>query len=232
MGATSSIAQALCHELARRSHALALIGRDESELVLLAGDLAIRYQTTCRIILLNILDEGFSADRLIETIGQFDGMVIAIGDLPQDVLAPQSIAYNIYVNYTAPALIATSAAAYLAQKGTGNITIISSVAGDRGRQSNYPYGAAKAALTAFASGLRNRYARQGVQVLTVKPGFIDTPMTWDMNSPLIVSRQYAARAIAHAMYKKKDSIYVPFYWRFIMAVICLIPERIFKRLSL
>lgn len=209
------------------------MGRDETELGLLASDIAVREGTKCEITVMDVLDEGFAPDKLIEEIGSFDDMVITLGDLPQeDMFLPHGVAYCVHVNYTAPAIIATSAAAALAKKGSGSITIISSVAGDRGRQSNYPYGAAKAALTTFASGLRNRYARKNVHIMTVKPGFVDTPMTWSIDSPLIASRETAARAIAKGMEKQKDSIYVPFFWRIIMLIICTIPERIFKKLSL
>ena len=212
---------------------MVLIGRDEYELGLLSCDIAVRYNLLCRTVVLDVLDENFAPDTLLERIGNFDEMIIVLGDLPhEDLFLPHGVAYSVHVNYTAPAIIATSAAAYLAKKGAGSITIVSSVAGDRGRQSNYPYGAAKAALNTFAAGLRNRYAKQGVHIMTVKPGFIDTPMTWDLSSPLIAGRHYAARIIARAMKKKKDCIYVPFYWRMIMTIICLIPERIFKRLSL
>lgn len=227
------MAQPLCHRLAIKGCRLVLIGRDEAELKLLASDIRIRHGIESRIVVLDVLDEKFAPDTLIEQVGNFDDMVIALGDLPQeDLFLPHGVAYCVHVNYTAPAIIATSAATHLAKKGKGSITIISSVAGDRGRQSNYPYGAAKAALTEFASGLRNRYAKQGVHVMTVKPGFVDTPMTWNLSSPLVADRNLAARIIANGMEKKKDSIYVPFFWRFIMLLICLIPERIFKKLSL
>ena len=110
--------------------------------------------------------------------------------------------------------------------------LISSIAGDRGRQSNYAYGSAKAALNAFASGLRNRFFKQGVHVVTVKPGFLDTPMTWGMQSPLIASREIAAEYIIYAMKVRKNIVYVPFFWRYIMLIIIHIPEAIFKRLKL
>lgn len=233
VGATSSMAQPLCHILASKGARLILVGRDENELNLLASDIHVRHGSVSRIVILDVLDESFAPDTLIEQLGNFDDMVIAVGDLPQeDLFLPHGVAYCVHVNYTAPAIIATSAAAFLAKKGHGSITVISSVAGDRGRQSNYPYGAAKAALSEFTSGLRNRYAKHGVHIMTVKPGFIDTPMTWALGSPLIADRNYAARVMAHAIEKKKDSIYVPFFWRYIMLIICLIPERIFKKLSL
>ncbi len=233
VGATSSLAQALCRTLAARGHTLVLAGRDEGELDLLASDIQVRYGITCRIVVVDVLDHGFAPDAFLNDAGDFDDIIITLGDMAQeDMYSPNAIAYAIHVNYTAVAVIASLAAEKLARKHSGSVVIISSVAGDRGRQSNYPYGAAKAAVTAFASGLRNRYCKQGVHVMTVKPGFIDTPMTWGMQSPLIASREYVARKIANAMGKKKDMIYVPFFWQFIMLIICHIPERIFKKLSL
>ena len=111
--------------------------------------------------------------------------------------------------------------------------VISSVAGDRGRQSNYVYGSAKAAVTTFLQGLRNRLHPAGVQVLTVKPGFVDTPMTSAFpKGPLWASPEQIARGIHRAIQKRKDVVYLPGFWRLIMRVIREIPEAVFKRLSL
>jgi short-subunit dehydrogenase len=148
-----------------------------------------------------------------------------------------NIHQTTWLNYTVPAQLATAAAVRLSEQKSGrayagSITLISSVAGDRGRQSNYAYGSAKAALNTFASGLRNRFFKQGVHVMTVKPGFIDTPMTWGMKSPLIASRESVAESIVEAMKNRSNVVYVPFFWRYIMLIIIHIPEMIFKRLSL
>lgn len=226
VGATSSLAQALCRELARRGHALILAGRDVAELELLAADLSVRHGTECRVLTADMVANGFSAADFVASAGEFAQAVIAVGDMGG------GIAGIARVNYIVPAEIAAACAEALGIKKHGIIAIIGSVAGDRGRQSNYVYGSAKAALATFASGLRNRYAAFGVHVLTVKPGFVDTPMTWGMKSPLIAGREYVARKIADAMEKRKDVIYVPWFWRWIMLVIRSIPERVFKRLSL
>jgi decaprenylphospho-beta-D-erythro-pentofuranosid-2-ulose 2-reductase len=234
VGATSSLAQAMCRELARKGYGLVLAGRDEYELEVLANDLMARSSIACRGVIIDISEAGFSASRFVEQAGEFSHAVIALGDMGADNRDdPQNIAHIMHANYIAPAQIASAIAAMLdAQKKTGAIAIISSVAGDRGRQSNYLYGSAKAALSTFASGLRNRYAKTGVHVMTVKPGFIDTPMTWGMQSPLIASREYVAQKIISAFEKKRDVIYVPWFWWGIMTIICHIPEKIFKRLSL
>jgi decaprenylphospho-beta-D-erythro-pentofuranosid-2-ulose 2-reductase len=233
VGATSSLAQAMCRELAAKGYALILAGRDELELEMLAGDLAVRHGGHCTTVSVDLQSASFSPPDFMNEAGDFDHIVIATGDMGgTDLSSLYNIAHTMRINYTLPAMLASLAADRMAGKKTGTIVIVSSIAGDRGRQSNYAYGSAKAALTAFTSGLRNRFAKSGVHVMTVKPGFIDTPMTWDMKSPLIASREYVAGQIIKAMEKKKDCIYVPFFWRYIMLIIMHIPEAIFTRLSL
>ncbi|HXC65533.1 MAG TPA: SDR family NAD(P)-dependent oxidoreductase, partial [bacterium] len=118
-------------------------------------------------------------------------------------------------------------------QGRGCLAVISSVAGDRGRQSNYVYGTAKATVTAFLSGLRNRLFRSGVQVLTIKPGMVDTPMTAALKKgPLFASADTVAAGIVRAVDKRRDVVYVPGYWRLVMGVIKALPEGVFKRLKL
>jgi NAD(P)-dependent dehydrogenase (short-subunit alcohol dehydrogenase family) len=137
-------------------------------------------------------------------------------------------------NYNGPALILNEVARRMEARGSGVIVGVSSVAGDRGRASNYVYGSAKAGLTAFLSGLRNRLARKGVRVLTVKPGFVNTRMTAGMKLPKLLTAEPAnvAAAVIRAQHNRRDVIYVRPVWRLIMAVIRIIPETIFKRLSL
>jgi decaprenylphospho-beta-D-erythro-pentofuranosid-2-ulose 2-reductase len=233
VGATSSMAQAICRELAAREYQLVLAGRDETELELLAADVRTRSGASCRQLIADLSDPDFSAERLILEAGDFGHALIAVGDMGSS-LADDSdnLAYVTKLNYLAPASIAASAALKLSESGGGVVAIVGSVAGDRGRQSNYVYGSAKAALASFASGLRNRYAKLGVHVLTIKPGFVDTPMTWGMKSPLIASREYVARDIVQAMQKRRDILYTPWFWRFIMGIIMHIPERVFKKLKL
>jgi decaprenylphospho-beta-D-erythro-pentofuranosid-2-ulose 2-reductase len=254
IGATSSLGQALCRTLAVKGYRLALAGRDAGELELLAADLATRFGINCQVLIADFMDAHFSPTLLMEQAGDYDSVIIATGDMGNgDPFSLYNLAYAVHINYTLPAQLATLAARYLSEKkkiehpverrqrggrprrrpkGERSIVIISSIAGDRGRQSNYAYGSAKAALSAFASGLRNRFYKKGVRVMTVKPGFIDTPMTWGMTSPLIASREAVAKEIISAMERKKDVIYVPWFWRYIMLIICAIPERVFKRLSL
>ncbi len=229
-GAGSSLAQAVCRVLAARGYTLTLAGRDLTELELLAADLSVRSKTICHVLALDI-SPGFDASYFLAHAGDFSHVLIATGVLCEgDELS--SLDYITHVNYTAPAQLAALAAQKLETAGGGAVTIISSVAGDRGRSKRYAYAAAKSALSTFASGLRSTYCRRGVHVLTIKPGFIDTPMTWGMKSPLIASREYCAKRIVDAMEQQKDVAYVPFFWWWIMAVLCAIPERIFKKLRI
>ena len=124
-------------------------------------------------------------------------------------------------------------AALMAAEGQGFIVGISSVAGDRGRQSNYYYGSAKAGLTAYLSGLRNRLSSQGVHVMTVKPGFVDTAMTYGLKGMfLVASPEDIGRAIVRAVEKRRNTVYLPWFWRYIMLIIQHLPEFLFKRLKL
>lgn len=232
VGATSSLAQALCRALAARGYALVLAGRDRAELEVLAADLQVRYRTEPTILMADFLNADFDARAVLEEAGEITHLVLASGDMGTgDIADAADIAYSTHINYTVPAQIAALAAAQFAEKGGGHITVIASVAGDRGRARIAAYGSAKAALSTFASALRQAYAGRGVQVLTVKPGFTDTPMTWGMKSPLMTSRETVAGVIMRAMEKRKDVVYAPWFWRAVMLVITHIPEKLFKRLS-
>jgi decaprenylphospho-beta-D-erythro-pentofuranosid-2-ulose 2-reductase len=233
VGATSSLAQPLCRMLSARGYTLVLAARDKIELETLAADLRARYGAQCSALIADFLSAEFTSQKLLEDAGEITHLILIIGDMGTGMIADlRDIAFTTHVNYTVPAQIAAGAAASMVQRGGGHIVIISSVAGDRGRGRIGAYSAAKAALTTFAAALRNAYAKKGVHVLTVKPGFTDTPMTWGIKSPLMASREEVARKILIAMHKKKNVVYIPWFWRYIMLVITHIPECIFKRMSL
>jgi decaprenylphospho-beta-D-erythro-pentofuranosid-2-ulose 2-reductase len=121
---------------------------------------------------------------------------------------------------------------YFEASHQGTLAVISSVAGDRGRKSNYVYGASKGALTIFVDGVRNRIDRAGVHVLTIKPGFVATPMTAHLpQGPLFSPPSKVASGIFRAIEKRKDVVYVPGFWAIIMLIIRMIPRRIFKKLN-
>jgi short-subunit dehydrogenase len=179
-------------------------------------------------------DELF--EKAIETLGGIDQLLIAHGTLPDPKLCesdPEYALKHYSINCTSVISMLTVAANIFEEKGKGTIAVISSVAGDRGRQSNYLYGSAKGALSTFLQGLRNRMAKHSVSVVTIKPGQVDTPMTAHMpKNPLFAKPKDIGIGIYKAMQSGKDVVYLPGYWRLIMCVIRSIPESIFKKLSL
>jgi NAD(P)-dependent dehydrogenase (short-subunit alcohol dehydrogenase family) len=239
LGATSAIARGTAAALARRGYPLYLGGRDESELVRIAADLNIRYQAEVRYGAVDASD--YATHRLflegvVETMGGLEGVVWTIGYLGDAMVARtqfQEAERVIVVNFTSAVSLLSECANYLEGKGSGFIIGLSSVAGDRGRQSNYHYGAAKGGLNLFLQGLRNRLFPAGVRVLTVKPGFVDTAMTFGLPGLFLVAspRKVGERIVA-ALERPRDVIYVPGFWRYIMFVIRAIPESLFKRLKL
>lgn len=242
LGATSGIARPLCRILAERGCRLLLAGRNVDELQKMAADLATRYKATAHVEPFDALDFDSHAEFLNRTIARFDGeisgVVLCYGYLPEQPATQTDFAearQTIDVNFTSAVSILNLIANHLESKQQGYIAAISSVAGDRGRQSNYTYGASKAALSAYLQGLRNRLHASGVSVLTIKPGFVDTPMTAgriNPNSPLVAAAETVARDIDRALKRNKDVLYTPRIWRCIMCVVRSIPEWLFKRLKL
>jgi short-subunit dehydrogenase len=237
LGGTSTIARAIAAELAARRFDLALAGRDPAELNAVAADLRHRHGVTTTVHVADALD----TDRLVAALApcltaDLRGVVLAIGYLGDQRLAETDAAEARRIfdtNLTSCVIALNLVAAHLERTGGGFVCALSSVAGERGRQSNYVYGAAKAGLTAYLSGLRNRLAPAGVRVLTVKAGIVDTRMSAGMpGGALAASPTTVARAVVRAILGGRDVIYVPWFWRFIMLVIRMIPEPIFKRLKL
>jgi hypothetical protein len=169
----------------------------------------------------------------METI---DILLIAYGTLPDQAECIANIELTqaeINLNYLSVVSILTGISQLMLKQGSGTIAVISSVAGDRGRKSNYIYGSAKGGLTIFLQGLRNALSEKGVHVLTIKPGFVDTPMTADFKKGLLwVKPEKVANDIVKAVNAKKDVMYSPWFWRWIMLIIKMIPERIFKKMNL
>lgn len=239
IGATSGIAQALADQLAQSGATLFLAARSEPRLQLIARDLELRHNATVHTATLDFDDFSLYApfiDTAIQQLGGLDLAIICHGALPDQQacqLDPLLAEASLRVNYLSPVAFLTHLALRFEQRSSGCIVAISSVAGDRGRASNYIYGAAKAALTAYLAGLRNRLQPAGVRVITVKPGFVDTPMIAHFKpSPLTASPQAVARDILRAAARGNGNLYTPWFWRWIMLVIRLIPERLFIRLKL
>lgn len=248
VGPTSGIGRALGHRLAqdakRRGYAcnLILAGREGDEIEKTAADLRLRYD--CGAVYKHFDATDFDAhSRFFEECtkqfeGGLTGVLLTHGYMAEQADAQRDFAVTrrtIDVNYTSAVSVCELAAAYFEPLKRGFICAVSSVAGDRGRQSNYTYGSAKAALTAYLQGLRNRLFRSGVAVVTVKPGFVDTGMTWGLlkpGSPLVAQPEKVAADITKAIRRRKNAIYTPGFWRMIMFIIRNVPEPVFKRLKL
>lgn len=239
LGATSSIARALAHALARQGAALHLVGRDLAEVERVGRDLAIRYQVPISwsgFEAQNYSSHGDVLEKAIAHLPHLDGVFVSLGELGEQTQAEQDFSHAqriIESNYTGVVSVLTPIANYLEQQKQGFIVGISSVAGDRGRQSNYVYGSAKGALSLFLQGLRSRLSKSGVHVMTVKPGFVDTKMTFGKAGMfLVASPDYVADQILSALNREKNIAYVPWFWFWIMTIIRSIPESLFKRLKL
>jgi short-subunit dehydrogenase len=239
LGATSAIARATAAVLAQRGYRLYLAGRDVESLRRDAADLTIRYGVAVHFGTFDAAAHDSHAaflQRVTEEMGELEGVLLAFGYLGNQQKAQadfQEVRAIINRNFVDAVSILNLCADQLEQRGRGFIAGIASVAGDRGRQSNYTYGAAKGAFALYLQGLRNRLFPAGVRVLTIKPGFVDTAMTWGMPGLfLVASPAYVGVRIVTAIERGRDVIYVPWFWRWIMLIIRSIPERLFKRLKL
>ena len=242
-GATSAIAQATIRKLIDQYSGeleIAIVGRTPQKIESVRSDIVARgaqciYSTTAD---LSNMDDALALTKsILEELGSFDLVFVAHGFLPnQEQITSNEILQmeNFRVNALSYILIMSAVSRDMTSHGTGTIVLLSSVAGERGRASNYAYGSAKGAVTLFAQGLRNSLHGSGVRVLTVKPGLVDTPMTseFENKGPLWSTPEKVADCICSALDKGKDTVYAPWYWRYVMLIIRLIPESIFKRLSL
>lgn len=239
IGATSGIAQAICRQLAQRHCRLFLVARDTEKLTSVAGDLKVRGGDIAGVYETDLADTGTHAEMLASAwrqLGTVDAAIIAhgiLGDQKEAERQWSEAAAILNVNFTSVASLVTHLANDFEKQGFGQIVAIGSVAGDRGRKTNYVYGSAKAAVETLAEGVRHRLAGKAIGVLLVKPGFVDTPMTANLpRSPLTASPDYVAGKIVDAMDNSKSTIYVPSFWYLIMWIIRMLPERIFNRLSI
>lgn len=239
VGATSGIARAMATQAAREGARLHLAARDVEALERIVRDLRVRFGATVTCSRFDALAYDTHAALLhaaATAMGRLDGVVAAFGALGEQDTSEQDFdaAHAVIgANYTGAVSLLTHAANHLEAQGHGFIIGVASVAGDRGRQSNYVYGSAKGAFALFLQGLRNRLAKKGVHVMTVKPGFVDTQMTFGMPGLfLVASPARVAADVWKALGKRRDVLYTPGFWRHIMRVIRAVPEPIFKKLSL
>lgn len=241
-GATSAIASACARRWVAKGCSLVLIARDATRLDVLAQDLDVRkapgqsIATVCAD-LADLSSHAHIVEQAFARLHGLDVILVAHGSLSPQAACEDSVDLTlreINLNALSPISIVTLAAKRFETAGAGVIAVIGSVAGDRGRQSNYVYGAAKGMLSIFLEGLRNRLSQKNITILTIKPGFVDTPMTAHVarKGRLWASADQIAAGIVAAVERKRDVAYLPGFWRPIMFVIRHIPEGLFKRLRL
>ena len=240
IGATSAIATACCRLWAEQGHEFFLVARDAEKLQQTAQDLEARGAKSVNSFTMDVLDtpqHALMLQQCISTHRQIDIALVAHGTLPDQTACEQDAELALQefsINGSSVISLLSLLAEQFTLQRCGSLAVISSVAGDRGRPSNYLYGSAKAAVSAFCEGLHARLFKIGVHVITIKPGFVDTPMTQGLTLPnaLVVPPEYVAKQIVSAINNKKAVLYTPRFWALIMLIIRSIPNFIFKRLNL
>ena len=239
-GATSAVAQALAKLHAAANDSLILVARNKKHLESIATDLKVRGASSVNIVTIDLADTE-KHPALLEQLQTLDSDIsryyFFYGVLPEQAECEQSWEQTLEIlntNFLSKASLLGLLANKIEEQTNRSLVVVSSVAGDRGRQSNYVYGTSKGALSIYLQGLRNRLQKANCTVTTIKPGFIDTPMTanFDKGGILWASPEKVANDIYRASKKNKDVVYSPWFWRYIMMIIKLIPEAIFKKLNL
>lgn len=237
LGAASDIGRAIAHGYAETGRPLILAARRSQRLKADAADITLRWGVAVRWVDFDVLETG-AHGRFLDDLGELPEIAVLVvgwlGDQPASQRDFHAARLVLETNLVGPASILDQVAQRMEARGSGTIVGIGSVAGDRGRASNYHYGAAKAGLAVLLSGLRNRLHRSGVGVITVKPGFVRTRMTQGMTLPTLLTAtpNEVARAVVTAQATGRSVIYVRPIWRLIMWTIRMIPEHIFKKTSL
>jgi short-subunit dehydrogenase len=239
LGATSGIAEATCRIWAQEGARLFLVARNAQKLAAVAADLRTRGASFVDTAVADLDDTEKHPELLAHAVNSLTGLDIAylahgiLGDQAKAEQDFNTAAQILYTNLLAPVSLLTWLANFCVQRHAGTLAVISSVAGDRGRKSNYLYGSSKAGLSAFLGGLRNRVDREGVTVLAIKPGPVKTSMTAGRKgSEKFADVDKVAQSVVRAIDKQQDVLYVPFQWQPIMFIIRHIPERVFKKLNL
>jgi decaprenylphospho-beta-D-erythro-pentofuranosid-2-ulose 2-reductase len=238
-GATSGIAVAVARQLAAKGASVVLVGRDAEAIAAAARDLKVRGAAAT----IEIAADLAATERLSNiaavawaAFGGLDVALIAYGTLPDQAALeaePAAVAPMLAVNFTSPAMLATELAGRFEAQGSGVLAVITSVAGDRGRKSNYLYGAAKGGLQRLLEGLRHRLHAAGVQVLDIRPGFVATRMTDHLprGGPLWAEPDKVAGDIVRAIERRRAVLYTPWFWRVILAIVRALPRPLFHRTS-
>jgi decaprenylphospho-beta-D-erythro-pentofuranosid-2-ulose 2-reductase len=237
IGATSAIAHETAKFFARDGAELFLAGRTVEKLEDVSNDLKVRGAKRTETFPLDLSDLERHQEMIqtaIETLGGLDMVLIAHGTLSDQQLCQQSVTKTIEeltINFMSVISLLTILANYFEQQKRGCIAVVSSVAGDRGRRSNYVYGTAKGGVSIFLQGLRSRLSTSGFTVTTANPGLVDTPMTASLKKGLLFAQPArVGKGIYEAMMKGKEVVYLPWFWRPIMAVVRSLPEPVFKKL--
>jgi short-subunit dehydrogenase len=237
LGAASDMAVAIARKMASKGYTVQLAARNAQRLQALCSDIEVRYQVNCSLHEFDAIDFASHA-KFFHSLSQKPDVTICVfGYLGENESARVNWSESekiIHSNYTGAVSILNIVSNYYAEQKKGTIVGISSVAGERGRQSNYIYGSAKAGFTAYLSGLRNRMFREGVHVVSVQPGFVYTRMTESIKLPplLTAKPEQVADTVYAAIQNKKNTVYVKWFWRWIMLIIKCIPEFMFKKMKL
>lgn len=238
LGATSGIAREATRCFAAEGARLFLVARDQTKLTAVSDDLKIRGAESVETFQADLTDYSVHPtiiDRAFGLWTGFDAALVAHGTLPDHRFAEMDINLlrnAIELNYLSVVVLLAQLANRFEEQRSGVLAVIGSVAGDRGRRSNYIYGSAKAAVATYVAGLRLRLAPVGVRVVLIKPGWVSTPMTADMRQNfLFISGERAGRGVYDAMISPRAVVYLPWYWRWLMAVVRLMPEPIFAKLD-
>lgn len=238
IGACSAIAKACARRYAVQGHSFMLLARHQESLEKLAKDLTARgAEAVCYRIADFAIDDYLAAMQdAVTAMGQIDLVLMAhsvLGEQEHYQNDIETLEKMLQINSISSIKMLTVLANVMEQQGTGKIAFISSVAGDRGRASNYAYGSSKAIMNTFLQGLRARLSRANVHVLNVKPGFVDTPMTASVEKKglLWAQPEDVALGIEKALNKQKSEVYLPWFWCIIMGIIKRIPTKIFNKLN-
>ena len=238
IGANSAIAKATARLYAEEQCQLYLLGRDSAALAEQKADLEIRGAHSVDFAPLDVTHFAVHEaviEQALDTLGHIDIVLICHGSLPDQALCETDFdAANEAFKVNALSVISLLGilALKMQDQNNGSIAVVTSVAGDRGRQSNYVYGAAKGMVSLYLQGLRGRLYPFNVNVVDIKPGFVDTPMTSHIKKgALWASPAQVAHCIVTGINKNKTTVYAPYFWRYIMQIVCNIPESIFKRLK-
>ena len=239
LGASSGIAQEASRCFAAEHAKIFLVARDLQKLTAVADDLRARGAESVETQQADLIDFAVYPQvisRAFAVWGGLDAALIAHGTLPDQGSAeidPGVLHRAIDTNYVSVVMLLTRLAEVFQKQGFGVLSVIGSVAGDRGRRSNYVYGSAKAGVATFVAGLRLRLAGAGVTVVLIKPGWVSTPMTAHLEQNfLFASAEQVGRGVYNAMISPRAVVYLPWYWRWVMKIIRLVPEPIFARLKL